>query len=154
MVETNGKYEWFGNRCERLKALWPKYTASQIAKMFGDVTRNAIIGKANRLKLPRKKPSGNTHPRPRPKPKPVALPPLPPEPPAPAMPPEFLALTFDELEAGDCRYPEGDYVPFRFCGQMAEEGSNYCRFHKGLTSHEASNRRDNYNGFQEWRGVR
>ena len=154
MVETNGKYEWFGNRCERLRALWPKYTASQIAKMFGDVTRNAIIGKANRLKLPRKKPSGNPHPpRIRPRPKPVAPPPIPPEPP-PVIQPEFLGLTFDELESGDCRYPEGDYVPFRFCGQFVEEGSSYCRFHRHIVCHEVSARRDPYNDFTHYRGVR
>jgi len=152
MVETNGRKFWFGDRVERLKELWPEHSASYIARLFGNLSRNAIIGKANRLKLPRKKPSGNTTPRIRPRPKPVAPPP--PEPPPVPMQPEFLALTFDELETGDCRYPQGEYVPFRFCGQMAEEGSSYCRFHRRIVGHEVSVRRDQYNDFTNYRGVR
>ena len=37
---------------EKLKELWKKgHTASQIAEILGDTTRNAVIGKAHRLKL-------------------------------------------------------------------------------------------------------
>ena len=43
---------WTEEREQRLRKLWEKgYTASQIAEMLGDTTRNAVIGKAHRLKL-------------------------------------------------------------------------------------------------------
>ena len=43
---------WTPDREEKLKELWKKgHTASQIASMLGDTTRNAVIGKAHRLKL-------------------------------------------------------------------------------------------------------
>ena len=69
------------------------------------------------------------------------------------MQPEFLGLTFDELEPGDCRYPEGD-VLFRFCGQVVDDGSSYCPFHHRLACHEISGRRDPYSDFTHYRGVR
>ena len=43
---------WTTTREQKLKELWKKgHTASQIAGMLGDTTRNAVIGKAHRLKL-------------------------------------------------------------------------------------------------------
>ena len=43
---------WTVDRIDKLKQLWGKgNTASQIAQIIGDVTRNAVIGKANRLDL-------------------------------------------------------------------------------------------------------
>jgi len=43
---------WTDERVERLKDLWNKgLSASQIAAELGDVTRNAVIGKAHRLGL-------------------------------------------------------------------------------------------------------
>ena len=43
---------WTPDREEKLRELWKKgYTASQIASMLGDTTRNAVIGKAHRLNL-------------------------------------------------------------------------------------------------------
>ena len=44
---------WTEEREQKLRGLWEKgYTASQIAEMLGEgVTRNAVIGKAHRLKL-------------------------------------------------------------------------------------------------------
>ena len=43
---------WDETREAKLKELWEKgHTASQIAKILGDTTRNAVIGKAHRLKL-------------------------------------------------------------------------------------------------------
>lgn len=44
--------EWSEERVAKLKALWGEgRTASQIAVLLGDVTRNAVIGKAHRLGL-------------------------------------------------------------------------------------------------------
>jgi len=43
---------WNPEREEKLKELWKKgKTASQIAALLGETTRNAVIGKAHRLKL-------------------------------------------------------------------------------------------------------
>ena len=44
--------KWTAENENRLKELWGKgYTASQIAEIIGDVTRNAVIGKVHRLNL-------------------------------------------------------------------------------------------------------
>ena len=43
---------WTEERVKKLEELWGKgSTASQIAEIIGDVTRNAVIGKAHRLNL-------------------------------------------------------------------------------------------------------
>ena len=43
---------WTPEREEKLKELWNKgHTGSQIANMLGETTRNAVIGKAHRMKL-------------------------------------------------------------------------------------------------------
>ncbi len=43
---------WTPEREEKLKELWKKgHSGSQIANLLGDTTRNAVIGKAHRLKL-------------------------------------------------------------------------------------------------------
>ena len=42
---------WTEDKVEKLKELWGKKTASEIAQIIGNVSRNAIIGKANRLNL-------------------------------------------------------------------------------------------------------
>jgi len=43
---------WTPEKEERLKQLWKKgHSGSQIAMMLGGTTRNAVIGKAHRLKL-------------------------------------------------------------------------------------------------------
>lgn len=44
---------WTDEKVEKLKVLWAEgVTAAEIAKALGDVSRNAVIGKAHRLKLP------------------------------------------------------------------------------------------------------
>ncbi|MEC7303926.1 MAG: GcrA family cell cycle regulator, partial [Pseudomonadota bacterium] len=44
--------EWTEARVDQLKNLWEEgLSASQIANRLGDVTRNAVIGKAHRLGL-------------------------------------------------------------------------------------------------------
>ena len=49
---------WTDEKVEKLKQLWTKgHTASQIAEVLGDTTRNAVIGKAHRLNLEARAPS-------------------------------------------------------------------------------------------------
>jgi len=46
------KMSWTPERESKLRALWKKgHTASQIAALIGETTRNAVIGKAHRLNL-------------------------------------------------------------------------------------------------------
>ena len=43
---------WTEEKVNKLKELWGKgNTASQIAEIIGGISRNAVIGKAHRLKL-------------------------------------------------------------------------------------------------------
>lgn len=124
-------------------------SASQIAAAIGGLTRNAVIGKISRLKLVCHR---KTQPRlPRVvRPREITLltreqkatrqrervfarasgwkertapdVELAPEQPQPQ---EFLALTFSELQRGDCRYPRGEGEGIRYCGQPATRQS-YC----------------------------
>ncbi len=49
---------WTDEKVEKLKELWTKgHTASKIAEVLGDTTRNAVIGKAHRLELEARAPS-------------------------------------------------------------------------------------------------
>ena len=52
---------WTPDREEKLRDLWKKgHSASEIANMLGDTTRNAVIGKAHRLNLEARIPSKKT----------------------------------------------------------------------------------------------
>ena len=43
---------WTNEKVEKLKELWSKgHTASQIAEILGETTRNAVIGKALNLSV-------------------------------------------------------------------------------------------------------
>ena len=113
-------------------------------------SRNAVLGKANRLGL------GASRSRPQPKPQPVAAPrqpaAAPPRPggravsstafaapaPAPAALPalrhaeiEPRHLPFSELGHGECRYPYGE-GPFTFCAHPVRDGASYCAGHAAL----------------------
>ena len=54
---------WNDEKVDKLKQLWGKgNTASQIAEIIGGISRNAVIGKANRLNLSSKIKTRNTPP--------------------------------------------------------------------------------------------
>jgi GcrA cell cycle regulator len=130
---------WPADRVEKLKELWPIMTASQIGRIMG-LTRSAVIGKVFRLGLPLKKLDRLLLPkRGRSPPKPVYVPrrrvsaPLAPEVVvSDTTTPGFLNRSFDELGAGECRYPHGDRVPYRFCGNACDGSSSYCIYHQRL----------------------
>lgn len=135
----------------KLKKLYAEgYSNGQISKAFGGaVSRNAIIGKVNRLGLKRggeymreqsakqtakrqaavareekkalqaKLAQSSTAPS-------TIRPPTPPS--EPPKPPKALMLTLVELKAGQCKWPIGDDRPQRFCG-MAMADERYCAFH-------------------------
>jgi len=136
---ANTSLTWTEERIERLKELWTEgLSASQIAAELGaDVSRNAVISKANRLGLTHGGAKAASTPRPR-KPRPLdpartgepssqneqtpASLPTKPEaaneppaaPPAPlplrdeAAAPQSQGVTIMELREGMCRWPLGD----------------------------------------------
>ncbi len=121
---------WTEERVNLLKQLWGEgKTAAEIAKALGDgVTRNAVIGKAHRLKL-----SSRVSPIQQNTKKPKA-----PEAPKPKKPQQVRKTDFkgrgikmSELEAGMCRWPNGDPKDedFNFCGCKAVAGLPYCEEH-------------------------
>ena len=90
---------WSAEMAATLRALWATWTAGELCKLTG-LTRSAIIGKAWRLKLPRKKPSGNGKPKPqrvgpRIRPPVYYVPMLPP----PVIELDFLGLSIDEIQS-------------------------------------------------------
>tara|TARA_B100000029_G_C17518505_1_gene938967 strand:+ start:1110 stop:1607 length:498 start_codon:yes stop_codon:yes gene_type:complete len=131
---------WTPEREEKLKELWKKgHTASQIASMLGDTTRNAVIGKAHRLNLEARSGSKKTSSRvsvenaDKQTPKAQKL----------GRKARFKALLLDknfeaenpkkleELTDETCRWPIGHPYEekFYFCGRKPMEKFPYCKLH-------------------------
>lgn len=123
-----------------LEKLWDEgLSGSQIAvafyEKFGvEFSRNAVIGKANRLKLEpraeRTNPNGNRAASRKP---PVKVIPLALK--ANEVPIHQRKTLFD-LRTSDCRWPYGDpgSNSFFFCGAERELGHSYCLAHIGLST--------------------
>lgn len=135
---------WTDERVTLLKQLWGEgKTAAEIAKVLGDgITRNAVIGKAHRLKLSsRLSPiqQNNTS-------KKVKA-----EPAAPRIVkssvklPEFKGkqLKMVDLKERMCRWPSGDPQDetFSFCGCDSVPGLPYCPEHARLAYQVATRTR-------------
>ena len=125
---------WSDDRVEVLKKLWGEgKTAAEIAKELGEgVTRNAVIGKAHRLKLSSrvspiqqnaKKIKANSEPSMAPR-RPARKVPI------------YLGkeLKMEELRDRMCRWPNGDPQgdDFSFCGCEAHDGLPYCDNHAAI----------------------
>ena len=129
---------WTAEREDLLKKLWNKgHTASQIAKIIGDTTRNAVIGKAHRLNLASRvtaKSSREKNPTQMQRTiKPEKL----------SRKARFKSLLLDknfepenpkmleELNEETCRWPLGhpDEKDFHFCGRKPESNFPYCKLH-------------------------
>ena len=98
---------WTEEKVNKLKDLWGKgKTASQIAEIIGGISRNAVIGKANRLGLNETKKQG-----------------------------KVLEIDNTDkmfhLKIKGCRWPFGDpgTDDFRFCGKPQVLGKPYCAEH-------------------------
>lgn len=139
---------WNDKRIELLKELWDEgLSCSQIAARLGrDVSRNAVIGKASRLGLPRRACSrlASTSKRPRkPRPRPwrdwrpkqtpvsalFAAKPF-----APTyielVIPECERKTLMQLGDADCRWPCNNGEPdYQFCARPKVDGLPYCKDH-------------------------
>ena len=132
---------WTTEKQEKLKELWKKgHTASQIATMLGDTTRNAVIGKAHRLNLEARAASkktntvrANTENQIKTENKTTKL----------GRKAKFKALLLDkdfesenpkkleELTDETCRWPIGHPFEekFYFCGRKPMEKFVYCQLH-------------------------
>ncbi len=138
---------WTDERVSLLKKLWGEgRTAAEIAKELGGVTRNAVIGKAHRLKLSnrvspiqqntKKVPLAKTMEE-KPKAARLARPAIVEE--------EFKGkgVTMAELTPRMCRWPIGDPKTenFQFCGCTAEAGGPYCETHAKMAYQTSSRAR-------------
>ena len=139
---------WTDERVDLLKKLWKKgLSASQIAEELGDVTRNAVIGKAHRLGLssrpsplkkaakaaPEKKAKPAAKKKPAAKPKPKAV-----EKEEPAV------ITILTLTERMCKWPLGHPGDddFRFCGRKTVPGQPYCAYHAAMAYQAPQPRKD------------
>lgn len=120
---------WTDDRVKLLKQLWGEgKTAAEIAKELGGVTRNAVIGKAHRLKLnSRLSPIQQNVKKAKSERKDIA------HKPTPIRKVEFkgLGIKLRDLENDMCRWPSGDPKDkdFVFCGCKRVEGLPYCPEH-------------------------
>ena len=131
---------WTSEKVEKLKELWSKgHTASQIAEMLGDTTRNAVIGKAHRLNLEARAPSKQSSSSRSKDNKQVVR-----RSPAPmSRKAKFQSILLDknfeaenpksleELSEDTCKWPIGhpNEESFYFCGRKPEEDFPYCKLH-------------------------
>ena len=129
---------WTIDKIDKLRQLWGKGdTANQIAQIIGDVTRNAVIGKANRLNLSNKlspkstiNNSNNFH-----KKKPTNI--------LKGKKVKFKSLIIEknfepenpiqleELNDNTCKWPTGhpNEPNFYFCGRKSLKYFSYCKLH-------------------------
>lgn len=109
---------WTEERIERLRELWAQgLSASEIAAALGEITRNAVIGKAHRLGLSAR-------------PSPIKRKPV-------------VGATILSLTERMCKWPVGDprSSDFHFCGSAAQPGTPYCAEHARL-AYQPAKRRD------------
>ena len=130
---------WTTEKVDKLKELWSKgHTASQIAEILGDTTRNAVIGKAHRLDLEARAPSKQSAvPRSRDNKqiKRTAAP--------TSRKAKFQSILLDKnfepenpkslenLTESTCKWPIGhpNEEKFYFCGRKPEGEFPYCKLH-------------------------
>jgi GcrA cell cycle regulator len=139
---------WTDERVEQLKSLWAEgLSASQIARVLGGVTRNAVIGKVHRLGL-----AGRAGPARAERPRNVTHKSVvriaAPQPEIVEEDPIILddgkfatVLTINDRM---CHWPIGDpaEISFHFCGRKPKLGSPYCEAHARKAYQPQMQRRD------------
>ena len=137
---------WTDDRVATLKKLWGEgKTAAEIAKELGGVTRNAVIGKAHRLKLSNRVSPIQQNKKPAPKVQPAQ----PVEKKAQKVEPvqtqdnDRPRVALIDLKAGQCRWACGDprEEDFGFCGAKALPGLPYCAEHAKVAYQAATRNR-------------
>ena len=150
---------WNEQKVAKLKELWGTHTAAEISKIIGGVTRNAIIGKANRLNLSSKiktrsvssnqnfqntnnENNNSTQKR--------------------SKKSRFQSLVIEknfepenpkqleELTEDICKYPINDPTDknFYFCGRSSLKDFSYCKLHL-LYSYQQKNKKEDVNVKEE-----
>ena len=146
---------WTDDRVSTLKKLWGDgHTAAEIAKKLGGVTRNAVIGKAHRLKLSNrvspiqqnKKPANkNVERKVVGKIKVASSVAKAPTPPVIQAEPTISGKLYSllELKPRQCRWPSGDpkEEAFGFCGEKTISGIPYCEEHAKVAYQAATRNR-------------
>ncbi len=98
-------FVWSDDTVTQLKTLWKKgASAREIAEHFGNISRNAVIGKAHRLGLSHR---------------------------AQPMKREYIPYSHLRHEK-TCQWPEGDPMDsqsYHICGKQAKIGKAYCDSH-------------------------
>jgi GcrA cell cycle regulator len=123
---------WTAERIAELKDLWARhFTASQVAKKMGGITRNAVLGKLHRMNGAARPalPKAQRPKRPRRKVEYKPPSPIGELPQAVDLPADesFFACSIIELTPTTCRWPlDGD--PMLYCGAQKGRGS-YCVRH-------------------------
>lgn len=125
---------WSDDRVAVLKKLWGEgKTAAEIAKELGEgVTRNAVIGKAHRLKLSSRMSPIQQNTK---KSKPVSENATPPKRVSRKVPVILgKQVKMEDLREKMCRWPNGDPQgdDFSFCGCETVEGLPYCAEHAAI----------------------
>ena len=140
---------WTDERVEQLRSLWTEgLSASQIARVLGGVTRNAVIGKVHRLGLAgRASPSRAERPRLPSAPKVQARAQSPAQPVVeedPVILDDGSFATVLTINDRMCRWPIGDPSEneFHFCGRKPKNGSPYCEAHARKAYQPQQARRD------------
>ena len=128
---------WTDERVALLKQLWGEgKTAAEIAKELGEgVTRNAVIGKAHRLKLsnrvsPIQQNDNVKQEEPQKKPEVIKVKPK-------------GGVKLADLKERMCRWPVGDpkEADFHFCGCQVTTGLPYCAEHAKIAYQAAGKAR-------------
>ena len=136
---------WTEERVAVLRKLWGEgKTAAEIAKELGGVTRNAVIGKAHRLKLSNRLSPIQQNPKKVAKPKtaaPAANEEKPAAPKKRTPKPANMDIPFTgkgvklaDIKEKMCRWPIGDPQEddFKFCGCTKAPGLPYCEDHAAV----------------------
>ena len=144
---------WTEEKVEKLKELWGKKTASEIAQIIGNVSRNAIIGKAHRLNLSLKFRSKKNLPSNFIKSKnPVEKQNL-----RKDRKSKFKSLiidknfepenpkTLEELDENTCKWPIGhpNEINFYFCGRTSLKDFSYCKLHLLYAFQQKNDKKEN-----------
>ena len=137
---------WTDDRVATLKKLWGEgKTAAEIAKELGGVTRNAVIGKAHRLKLSNRVSPIQQNKKPAPKVQPAQAVEKKAQKVAPVQTQDNdkPKIALIDLKAGECRWAHGDprEEDFGFCGSAALPGLPYCPEHAKVAYQAATRNR-------------